>query len=493
MRSTAAAAALLFVSGWASSCTRLEPGEDVYAAGGSAGTQTSSGGGGRVHSSSAGAPEEAGAAAGGSPALGGAGEDNAGGEPAAGCPPASARSLENLAESGELTIASDTAWTCQHDYQLNGNVIIAPGATLAILPGTRVLMGKNVLLLSQRGAKLRAEGTQEAPIVFTSSVAEGNRAPGDYRGLILIGDAPSHSTTTPVYGTLHDSRAHFGGGQSGDPSGSCGSLRYVRVEFAGGSIDDQASPGAALTLAGCGSGTNVDYVQVHRGKDGLALLGGTVGLRHVLVTNNLLGQAIEWMGGYTGTMQFVVAQSLGASAAMQGANSSDDPEASPVSRPIIYNATLVGRTPFIEVGDHFGFRLRFGSRAVLKNSVLLGFADAAFDLDLDPSIVENQVGAGKQIDISHALLHANKASYSANAQPLMEMESMRIQDPGLPSATNPAPEAPADTPVFAPTDPTVNTQPAPVPAGFDATAGFRGAVPQDGTDWTLGWTSYPPN
>lgn len=59
-------------------------------------------------------------------------------------------------------------------------------------------MGNNVLLLSQRGAKLRAEGTREAPIVFTSSVAEGSRAPGDYRGLILIGDAPSHSTTARV-------------------------------------------------------------------------------------------------------------------------------------------------------------------------------------------------------------------------------------------------------------------------------------------------------
>jgi hypothetical protein len=264
----------------------------------------------------------------------------------------------------------------------------------------------------------------------------------------------------------------------------------VRVEFAGGSIDDQALPGAALTLAGCGSATVVDYVQVHRGKDGIGLLGGTVPLRHVLVTNNLLGQAIEWTGGYTGTLQFLVAQSLAASSAIQGSNSADNPEVAPVSRPTIFNATLIGSAPPV-TGQHFGLSLQLGSGAIFKNSIVQGFADAAFDLRLQSAVLENEVGPGKAVDVSHVLMNANEAPYSAEAEVLSGMESMRLRDPGLDQAALPSLDMPDTVPVFAPTDPTVNTQPAPIPAGFDATAGFRGAVPQDGVDWTLGWTSYP--
>jgi hypothetical protein len=42
-----------------------------------------------------------------------------------------------------------------------------------------------------------------------------------------------------------------------------------------------------------------------------------------------------------------------------------------------------------------------------------------------------------------------------------------------------------------PTDPGVNSDIAVTPSGFDATATFRGALPVEGEDWTLGWTDYP--
>ncbi|HKY40196.1 MAG TPA: hypothetical protein VJN18_29875 [Polyangiaceae bacterium] len=489
MRDVAAAVALTLSVGWlGSSCTPLKDANDLNGQV-TAGKQASSGASsGSASSGGAGNAGSGDAEAGANQTSGG--DQGDGGADPAGCPPPEQRGVELLAESGELTLETDTAWTCQRDYRVAGNVIVAPGAALAILPGTRVLFDERTLLLAQRGARLIADGTATEPIVLTSSKEPGSRAPGDYRGVILIGDGPSHSSTVPVYGSLNDSRAHFGGGQAGDPSGSCGSLRYVRVEFAGGSVDDQSLPGAALTLAGCGSATVVDYVQVHRGKDGIGLLGGTAPLRHVLVTNNLLGQAIEWTGGYTGTLQFVVAQSLAASSAMQGSNSVQDPEAAPVSRPTIYNATLVGSAPPV-TGQHYGLSLQFGSRAIFKNSIVQGFADAGFDLRLPAGVLKNEVGAGKAVDISHALMSANGAAYSVDAQVLAGMESMRMQDPGLPQAALPNLEMPEAIPRFAPTDPTVNTQPAPVPAGFDATAGFRGAVPQDGIDWTLGWTSYP--
>jgi hypothetical protein len=490
-RSSAALLLALPCWWWLGSCTPLEPGSSL----------TANGGGGSDGSQGGSAGELSGGSHDGQSASGGVGSDGGeagdatvaeGGATATDCPPSNERRTKALATDGELTLASDTSWSCQYDYHVASNLIVAPGVTLRVAPGVKVSFAANTLLLAQRGARLEAEGTAAEPITFTSAKSVGSRAPGDYRGLVLIGDGPSHGTNTPVHDSLSDSRAHYGGGQGGDREGSCGSLRHVRIEFAGGSIDDPSLPAGALTLAGCGSGTVVDYVQVHRATDGVGLLGGSVDLRHVVVTNNLLGEAIEWSAGYTGTMQFVVAQSLGASAAMQGSNSAEDAELSPVSRPVIYNATLVGSAPLV-TGQHFGFLLQLGSRAELKNTVIHGFADAAFELRLDDAVLSKEVGASKAIDISHALLSHNASDYSERAAVLSKMDSMRTQDPGLAAAANPTATMPAAIPVFAPSDPTVNTQPAIASGPFDATAGFRGAVPQDAVDWTLGWTSFPTN
>ena len=480
---------------WFASCTPLDSENDSFTAGaagsadaqagkssgGSAGTSNDAGAG---SSNGAGQSPSAGAGGDGSAAEGGsAGSDG-------GCPEPGERDVEPLAQAAELTLTADTTWSCEHDYRIHNNIIVAPGVTLSIAAGTTLSFDADTLLLVQRGGRIQAEGSAAAPITLTSAKPPGTRAPGDYRGLILAGNGPSQSSTVPVHDSLSDARAHYGGGQAGDPESSCGVLRYVRIEFAGGSIDDPTLPAGALTLAGCGAKTVVDYVQVQRATDGIGLLGGTAPLRHVVVSNNLLGEAIEWSAGYTGTMQFVVAQSLGASAALQGSNSADDPEASPVSRPTIYNATLIGSAPLV-TGQHFGVLLQFGSRLVLKNSIVQGFADAGFDLRLDASVLKSQVGATKPIDISHALLYGNAKAYSDAASVLSTMESMRTQNPGLTSAANPSAQMPNALPIFAPSDPTVNTQPAAVPSGFDSTAGFRGGVAQDGQDWTQGWTSYP--
>lgn len=489
MRLTRAPLLAALVGVWFGSCTPLEDGADKLplVAGGGSGAEAgvSSTSGVSFGGSSSGGKEPDG----GEGPRGGAG-DAQGGAPGAACPPVNERSVKRLGAEGELTIGADATWSCEHTYELANNVIVSPGVTLSIDPSVTISVQPRFMLLVQRGAHLEAAGTAEEPITFTSAKPEGSRAAGDFRGLVLIGDGPSQSSTMAVHDSLSDSRAHYGGGQAGRPDGSCGTLRYVRIQFAGGSIDDLSLPAGALTLAGCGAGTVVDHVQVHRGTDGVGLLGGTVGLRHLLVTNNLLGEAVEWSAGYTGSMQFVVAQSLGASAAMQGSNSADDEEASPVSRPTIYNATLVGSPPLV-TGQHFGFVLQFGSRAVFKNSVIQGFADAAFDLRLPPNVLKNELGLGKSVDISHALLNDNTVAYSEQAQDLASMQSMRMQDPKLPAAANPTPAMPDASPLFAPKDPTVNTAPASVPAGFDTTAGFRGGVPQDGLDWTLGWTSFP--
>lgn len=487
-RAAGLAAGSLLVGFW--SCTPLDSGSDSFAASGTAGTAGSTPSAGGGEGNDGGMPFQAGAAA-GRPELPAVGGEAGTGSIAQDCPDPATRKERLLADDGELVLAEDTTWTCQENHRLGHDVIVAPGATLTIQAGARVTFDPGVMLLSQRGAQLVASGSAKAPIVFTSSKASGSRAPGDFRGVILIGDGPTHSATSRVFDALNDSRAEYGGGPAGNATGSCGSLRFVRVEFAGGSVNDEASPAGGLTLAGCGSGTTVDHVQIHRGTDGLGLLGGTVKLTHVLVTANALGEAVQWAGGYRGTMQFIVAQSLGASAAMLGSNSASDAEASPVSRPSIFNATLVGTKPIVESDQHFGVALQLGSGIVFKNSIVTGFDVAAFDLRPAQGSIDPQVGPGKNIDISHVLMFNNRAPYTQEAMVLAGMESVRMQDPGLYTAMFPTASMPGMQPNFAPTDPTVNTQPATVPAGFEVTAGYRGAVPQDGVDWTLHWSDYP--
>ena len=157
------------------------------------------------------APPSTGGSAGGGDDAGGAG---AGGE--AGCPADGTRDLVRVpSEPGEHTIGESTVWSCAHDYLLNGSVLVAPDTTLTIEAGTKIRAATGAMLLAMRRARLEVLGTADAPVVFTSDGPEGDREPGDWRGIVLIGDAPTHAANVQVYNTLGDHRADYGGGPGG--------------------------------------------------------------------------------------------------------------------------------------------------------------------------------------------------------------------------------------------------------------------------------------
>ena len=112
--------------------------------------------------------------------------------------------------------------------------------------------------------------TAAAPIVFTANFPEGMRGVGNnnWGGLLLNGKAAINVTggDNKAEGLADEPRNRYGGGATPDDAHSCGKLRYVRVEFAGQplSANDELN---GLTLNACGTGTIVDYVQVHRGID----------------------------------------------------------------------------------------------------------------------------------------------------------------------------------------------------------------------------------
>ncbi|MEO5800241.1 MAG: fibronectin type III domain-containing protein, partial [Gemmatimonadales bacterium] len=134
-------------------------------------------------------------------------------------------------------ITTNTTWTADKVYTLKGFRKVANGATLTIEAGTKIIgdfatVGSSLFVL--RGARIVANGTAAAPIVFTSSQAVNSRQPGDWGGLILIGngiDNRSGVVNIEGTGTSADNPLipYNGGSNNADNSGV---LRYVRVEYA---------------------------------------------------------------------------------------------------------------------------------------------------------------------------------------------------------------------------------------------------------------------
>src|SRR5690606_21107111 len=143
------------------------------------------------------------------------------------------------------TFHSDTVYT------LRGYVRVTNGATLTIEPGTRIEGDYDVIassLFIERGARIVAEGTAAEPIVFTSSRPEGERRPGDWGGPVILGNGVINRASPVILEGTENFETpidYSGGTNNQDDSGT---LRYVRIEFAGHEVATNAELNS-LTLA----------------------------------------------------------------------------------------------------------------------------------------------------------------------------------------------------------------------------------------------------
>ncbi|GAB4000246.1 hypothetical protein GCM10028807_52640 [Spirosoma daeguense] len=212
------------------------------------------------------------------------------------------------------SITANTTWTNTNVYVVKGFVRVRTGVTLTINPGT-VIKGGTVdddpegtkrggTLIVEQGGKLQAAGTAQQPIVFTSSKAAGQRKYGDWGGVVLIGRAPHNrpASQAPEGGI---------GGQLGaftEAADNSGTLKYVRIEFAGISLTSEANSEInGLTLYGVGNGTTIDHVQVsYSGDDSFEWFGGTVNAKY-LVAYRGFDDDFDTDWGFTGKVQFALA------------------------------------------------------------------------------------------------------------------------------------------------------------------------------------------
>ena len=121
-------------------------------------------------------------------------------------------------DAGEIT--SNTTWTKDNVYLLNGWIYVVDGVTLTIEAGT-VIRGDKAnkgSLIIERGGKLMAEGTVDEPIIFTSNQPAGSRTYGDWGGVILCGKGQVNKSDPQIEG---GPRSHYGGTDDSDNSGHC--------------------------------------------------------------------------------------------------------------------------------------------------------------------------------------------------------------------------------------------------------------------------------
>jgi len=99
---------------------------------------------------------------------------------------------ERIVVQGEIT--GTVNWVNTNVYELQGFIYVVDGAVLTIQEGTRIEGDKATkgTLIIERGGKIEAIGTANAPIVFTSELPSGQRSYGDWGGIVLCGRATTN-------------------------------------------------------------------------------------------------------------------------------------------------------------------------------------------------------------------------------------------------------------------------------------------------------------
>jgi hypothetical protein len=195
-------------------------------------------------------------------------------------------------------------------YLLKGQVFIPNGVTVTIPAGTVIKGDKatKATLIVQPGGKLIANGTANSPVVFTSAQGIGERDRGDWGGIVMLGNAFVNQTAKPAIEgitptQLFGSVAADGATPSTNATENSGSLKYVRIEYAGIELTPNNETNS-LTMGGLGNGTIIEYVQVSfGGDDGFEWFGGTVNGKY-LVSHSTWDDDFDTDFGWSGNVQF---------------------------------------------------------------------------------------------------------------------------------------------------------------------------------------------
>ena len=291
------------------------------------------------------------------------------------------------------TLTSDKVWV------LKGYVYVTDGAKLIIQPGTTIVsdIAEKGALCIERGAQIIAEGTSTKPIVFTSGKPAGEKTPGDWGGIVILGRAKTNRSSEPtIEGGI--GRA-YGGTNDEDNSGI---LKYVRIEYAG----IAALPNSeinALTLGGVGKSTIIENVQtIYANDDAFEFFGGTVSPKN-LYAFATADDDYDFDFGYTGTVtnsvskrdpQFV--DNGDAGNGVECDNDGTGSSAQPFTHPKLIGMILVGPFDASSLTNHnLGLRWRRATQFTITNSKILGYMKGAFSIESNETAQAYKDGVSK--------------------------------------------------------------------------------------------------
>lgn len=289
-------------------------------------------------------------------------------------------------------INADTVLRKGNNYILKGLVYMVGNHTMTIEPGVTVkgsFSGADVAaLIITRGSKIIANGTATEPIIFTS--ASPNPQSGDWGGIVICGKA---SINTAFNGTINTYQVEggvdnaqgdglAGGGTTPDDNDNSGSLKYVRIEFAGYAFQPDKELNS-LTLCAVGRGTTIENVQVTYAKDdAFEWFGGTVNCKY-LIAYKTQDDDFDTDNGYSGKVQFgiIIRDSLIAdisnSEAFESDNNSSGTTATPKTSAIFSNITAIGPRATLSNQGSTLFRgathIRRNTAISIFNSVFMGW------------------------------------------------------------------------------------------------------------------------
>jgi len=379
--------------------------------------------------------------------------------------------------------------TSENHYLLESGTFVggdnSNSSTLRIEAGTKVLGNPGAFLSISRGSKIFAEGTRAKPIVFTSSKLTARKR-GEWGGLVINGNAPinacagSAAVCEAISEGIKERQVKFGGNNSTDDSGS---LKYLRVEFAGYPIS-QDNELNGITFNAVGSQTSVSNIQVHmNADDGVEFFGGTVNVKNLVLTGNE-DDSIDWDMGYTGKIQFAVIEQANDSAdsGIEADNLKSPMNASPRANPTLSNMTFIGGSK-----SGYGLLLRRGTGINITNTIVSGFTKGCIDIDDTETFSNGGVVVGDKIQatglqMSHTLLDCVKPfEIEAN-------ESWMIKNWFESQEGNRVAKANLQDWIPAAGSPALGNGVTPDDLFFDP-VDYIGALSPFGDNWTAGWTT----
>lgn len=302
---------------------------------------------------------------------------------------------------------------------LRGTVNVTGGGSLTILPKSVIFAERGSSLFVYENGRLTAQGTAAQPICFTSANSVGLRAPGDWGGIVIVGNGTATRSSQTEGTTPKDYPGTLDG---------IANLSYVVIEFVGNEVAPGNELNGLSSYAVKSASSSYDHIQIHRGlDDGFEWWGGDVAGQYLMVTGGL-DDDFDMDEGFSGNLSYLIGAKYPNSC---GGTLSTDPHgfemdgtdtngagSGPSTNPTVSNFTSIGQG----LASGVGMRFREGMRGNFSNGLVYNYASVNFRCDTNganpiatnPTVASTVLGESGKSNSPATITTACAAFNSAN-------------------------------------------------------------------------------